>query len=534
MPSSRASVLFFVSASLAVAQTTPVFRAETNLQSIAVQVTDKQGRDVHGLSAADFTLLEDGHPQKISFFGAENQPISLAVLLDSSSSMESSKKLAGARTLLKPLLHGNLPEDEIFLAAFTDRVGNFQRLSAEQRVSPPATRLASAGGGTALYDALSTALCQMRTAANVRQAVVAITDGADQHSRLLLEQLIHLAQSSKPQIFMIGFFDHAEYDVYHSSGKTVTLVSGHEIDNPLRVFERVAKETGAESFFPTTERDLEQVIGHILGLLQAQYTLAYYPQDIAKFRRIQVKVNRGGLTVASRHSAGSEGGAEEPVHFSATSCEVSKVEHPYPWEPHVTEGPSHTEIYEDDFSDPRSGWPNRAGSRYAAGGYEMSQIVTVPKFGSTGQGSMAEGILAAYGPWWGWHENFRASLSMEGVGPAARGMVFRLNDEGCYVLLLSGIGQAKGLSFKLVKRTFWNHSEAPILPWTPVGGPAVAQGKASSRIAVECRRDRIAILVNGVQVESIQDQTFQEGYVGMAQYGFGKTLFHNLRVEGLP
>ena len=69
-----------VSATLAVAQSeSPVFRADANLQSIAVQVTDKQGRIVRGLTAADFTLLEDGHPQKISFFGAENQLRSHAV-----------------------------------------------------------------------------------------------------------------------------------------------------------------------------------------------------------------------------------------------------------------------------------------------------------------------------------------------------------------------------------------------------------------------------------------------------------------------
>jgi hypothetical protein len=56
----------------------PVFKVDTNLQSIAVQVGDKQGNHVHGLSASDFTLLEDGQRQKIAFFEAESEPISLA------------------------------------------------------------------------------------------------------------------------------------------------------------------------------------------------------------------------------------------------------------------------------------------------------------------------------------------------------------------------------------------------------------------------------------------------------------------------
>ncbi|HEY1219791.1 MAG TPA: VWA domain-containing protein [Bryobacteraceae bacterium] len=539
---------FLVCAWLAPAQSqAPVFRTDVNLQSIAVQVTDKEGRDMRGLSAADFTILEDGHPQKISFFGAEDQPISLVVLLDSSSSMESSRKLEGARTLLSPLLHGNRPEDEVFLAPFTNRVGAFQQLTADHRVSPPAVGAASLEGGTALYDALATGLCNLRTAVNVRQAVVVITDGADQHSRLRLQQLIQLAQSSKPQIFMIGFFDKSEYDYYRQSGKTVTLVSGREIDNPLQVFDRIARETGAESFFPASERDLQQVIGHILGILQAQYTVAYYPQDPRKFRRIQVKVNRGGVNVAARHSVGSEGTNEELVHFSATTCEVSPAEHPYPWEPHITRTPP-TFLYHDDFSDPRSGWPNRAGSRYVQGGYELSRVTHVPKsagaegirMGSHGgdlsapeetvAGGVGEGILAAYGPWW---RNFRASVSMEGSGAAARGMVFRLGYDGCYVLLFSGTEKAKDVSFKLVKKLFPSYVEVPLIPWTHITAPALAAG-GKNRITVESILDRITILLNGVQVTDIEDPSFTQGYLGMAHYGLGRTLFHDLRVESLP
>lgn len=137
------------------------------------------------------------------------------------------------------------------------------------------------------------------------------------------------------------------------------------------------------------------------------------------------------------------------------------------------------------------------------GAYELSKIVTSPKFGSAGHSGSAEGILAAYGPWW---HDFRASLSIEGSGPAARGMVFRLNDEGCHVLLLSGTGQAK----------------------------AVAPARTDGGITVECSGDRITILVNGVQVERVNDPSFTDGYVGMAQYGYGRTFFRDLRVEGLP
>lgn len=84
-----------------------------------MEVVDKQGDGVGGLTAADFTLLEDGHPQKIAFFGAQDQPISLTILLDSSGSMKSSQKLMRSQELLRPLIRGNLREDEISLVPFT-------------------------------------------------------------------------------------------------------------------------------------------------------------------------------------------------------------------------------------------------------------------------------------------------------------------------------------------------------------------------------------------------------------------------------
>jgi len=262
------------------------------------------GNSVLGLTTSDFTLLEDGRPQKIAFFGEEDQPISLAILLDSSRSMKSSRKLERALALLSPLIRGNQPDDEIFLVPFTDQIGPFTSLSPEQRLNPPLVHAPSAGGGTALYDALATALCHLRTARNMRQAVVVITDGAEQHSRLRIEQLINLTRSSQPQIFMIGFWGRQESEYYRQSDRMVTLVSGHEIDNPLRVFEDIAKESGAESFFPTSERELKQVLERILGILRAQYTIAYYPKNIERFRRIQVTVRRSGVVVTARRAVG--------------------------------------------------------------------------------------------------------------------------------------------------------------------------------------------------------------------------------------
>jgi VWFA-related protein len=541
----RVSWLLLVSVSLCLAQ--PVFVATTNLQSIAVRVADKHGRDVHGLNQSDFTILEDGHPQDIAFFGAENQPVSLALVVDTSYSMRSSNKLERARKLIMPLLRGNLPGNEIFFTPFTERVGAFLTLAPGQSLETLIPTAQTAGSGTALYDALATSLCNLRTARNIRQAVVLITDGADQHSRLTLEHLIRLAQSSKPQIFMIGFFDPSEYDVYKGSDKTVSLVNAHEIDNPLKTFERIAKESGAESFFPSSDQDLAKVVDHILGILQGEYTLAYYPQSVVDLRRIQIRVKQHGVTVTARRAVGADVAGNEPVHFKVDSCTVSPTEHPYPYEPRVS-GLKGATIYRDDFSDPLSGWPSRPFWHYLKGGYEI--VVGAPPHSQTGGAfhlpggriPMASDLgpqadrgpfalspvkVVAYGPV---YDNFTASIEVSGpLTDSSAGLVFRLNEVGYYTLLLSRSGN-QHLQFKLAKKMWVGSDPPPIVPWTDVP----LTNSATSTLAVVCSANRIVALVNGREAAKISDASFSSGQVGMAAFGSGHAVFHNLIVEERP
>jgi Ca-activated chloride channel family protein len=556
---STRSFLAFLACAAALGQT-PIFRADATLQSIAVQVTDKQGNSIQGLSAADFTLLEDGKPQKISFFGAENQPVSLAVLIDSSASMNSAGKLERARELLGPLIRGNRPDDEIFLMPFTERVEAFEHLTSEQRLRPPAVK-PYLSGGTALYDAIASALCHMRTAENIRQAVVVVTDGADQHSRLTLDQLIQLARASNPQIFMIGFFEKSEAAAYREREPKITLVGEREIDNPQIVFERLSKESGAESFFPSSERDLKQALDRISAVLEGQYTLAYYPRDVDRFRRIEVRVKRSGVRVSARRDVGSETG-DAPVHFTASSCEVSAKDHPYPWELRATRGPSGTLTYREDFSDPRTGWPNhrevipnlparsvgpyryQPGLRYVAGGYELSRTV---RTNTSLPGSFAlpaaGGTVAAYGPSW---SDFRASVVLDGdlshtsgsVSTAAAGLVFHMSGSAYYALLLTGTLDAehrKYLSFKLVRKTFANDGVSDIVPWTRIVplDSELAQ-KRPRKVSVEYRRGEIVALVDDQVAARVRDPMFSFGEIGLALFGDGRVVFHDLSVEELP
>jgi Ca-activated chloride channel family protein len=569
---SRASLLFLCS-SIGFAQEEPlVFRVDTRLQSIAVQLTDRDGNYVQGLSASDFTLLENGKPQRIAFFGAENQPVSLAVLIDSSISMDAGGKLDQARAFLAPLIRGHLPEDEIFLLPFDDKVGKLASLTPEQRLQPLVIRANSPGsGGTALYDALASVLCRMRAAQNLQQAIVVITDGADQHSRLNLEEVIELTRSSSAQVFTIGLYSQAEHEIFRQRDKPVILANGHEIDNPVVVFERLARESGAESFLPSSEQDFKKALDRISAFMEAQYTLAYYPESEAGLRKIEVKVNRRGAKVSARRFVGS-GTAGEAVRLTA-GCEVSAEEHPYPWESRMSLSSSNTKIYHEDFSDPRSGWPNRrsrekrptesgdvgrflrsagdtsTSSRYATGGYEISRSYSP----QTPRNETSDVMIAAYGPVW---SNFRASVVMEsdwGRSPRnarfsdSAGLAFGVSAEGHYAFLLrvgkypdavaAGAGRDM-FAYALVKRT-WNGPAVAVVPWKviPPDSPAgrlLDPAAKAQKLSVESNRGQITLRVAGFQVERVKDTTFEDGYVGFGLFGKGRAVVQDLLVEELP
>ncbi len=296
-----ASYAGWLFATLAGSQTT--FKTDVNLMSVNVRVTDSHGRDVTALDRSSFLLLEDGQQHRIAVFEAEAQPVSLGVLLDTSRSMRAGDKLAHAKAALSALVASGHPGNDIFFMEFGDKIGAPIELPANHRQLPAAVSQAVATrSGTALYDAVAVALCRLRNAQHPRRALIILTDGADQHSRLRLEQLIRLIRASDAQVYIVGDFTAEENEIYGLRHESVTLVSGRSIDNPVVAFERLAHESGAQSYFPVTPAQLKRAVEAVAKELETQYTLGYYPEASDKpFRRIEVQLPGRRFKVQARH-----------------------------------------------------------------------------------------------------------------------------------------------------------------------------------------------------------------------------------------
>ena len=266
------------------------FRTGVDLVSLNVTVTDSSARYITDLTQDEFNVFEDGVKQDVTFFNRTNLPIALALLIDTSASMESKLPTAqeAAVGFAKRLRAQDLAEvidfdsRVVVLASFTNGVSDLEQ----------AIRKTSAGGSTSLYNAVYIALKDLKkvVAKNTeeirRQAIIVLSDGEDTSSLLPFEEVLDLAKRSETAIYSIG--------LRTPDGPGTTTKGFKEAEFVLRQF---SQETGGRSFFPNQLADLSNVYGQISDELSSQYTVGYTSRNP---KRVVVRVTRPSLTARTK------------------------------------------------------------------------------------------------------------------------------------------------------------------------------------------------------------------------------------------
>ena len=299
----KASLVFFLLVALQ-----QVIRVEVALVTVGVRVTDSRGREVSGLQATDFAVFEDGKPREIAFFANETQPITLGILADRSSSMAYGNKLDRAKDAARSLVAGAFEGSEFFYIAFDEVVDVASDFTSDRTQLASVILRTSLGGGTSLYDAVLKGLTITDRAKLRRRALVVISDGADQHSRHRLAEAIRLIRESEIQVYTIGYFSQQEEELFRVSRSKVMRIDGKELDNPRVALQKLAEESGAESFFPRSDKELWQAVSEISEDLRTQYTLAFYPRvqgSENRYHELRVTVRGSGYKVRARPGYGT-------------------------------------------------------------------------------------------------------------------------------------------------------------------------------------------------------------------------------------
>ena len=272
------------------------FRAAVDLVSLNVTVTEGTGKYVTDLDAADFAVFEDGVKQDVTFFNRTNLPIALAILIDTSASMENKLPTAqeAAIGFAKKLRQQDLAE----VVDFDSRVVVLQSFSNSLGELEQAIRRTSAGGSTSLYNAVYIALKDLKKVVAKssdeirRQAIVVLSDGEDTSSLLPFEEVLDLAKRSETAIYAIG--------LRAGEGTGVSAKGFKEAEFVMRQF---SQETGGRSFFPNQIADLAGIYGQISDELSSQYTVGYTsknPKRDGTWRRVVVRVVRPNLTARTK------------------------------------------------------------------------------------------------------------------------------------------------------------------------------------------------------------------------------------------
>lgn len=331
---------------------------------LPVTVRDKHGAMVTNLTAADFTLSQDGRPQVIKSFSRQsNLPFRLGLLVDTSrsvsSAMDSERKAAEKFVdLMLPTDPKNGTQgDEAFLIHFdrevellADFTNSRTKLDNEiDGMGPTEQEKRSSngpetndddhnrgssgrrGGGTQLYDAIYLASDDLMKSKDGRKALVVFSDGEDRGSKETLNDAIDAADRANLAVYTIYFKGQQERDQNpFSNGRRGGMGGGWpgggggypgggggypgggggrrggdrepEIDGK-KIMEKIATRTGGRYFEAKKKDNLEEIYNQIAEELRGQYLLTYTPDQTGnedEFHKIELKAKKDDLTVSTR------------------------------------------------------------------------------------------------------------------------------------------------------------------------------------------------------------------------------------------
>jgi len=278
------SPLACLGATLLVCHATPLFAdnradfsSETRLVLVPVTVTDRNGRVVSGLQRHHFQVLDNSKPQDIVLAASEPLPVSLGVVFDVSGSMED--KLPAALAAVRAVLNRIGPEDQTFLMTFGNRVVLQSEGTADIEMRFHRNLLPWPKGGTALIDAIHAALQYNRTARQIRRALLVVTDGGDNASRMRQSELMSYAREADTQIYSISI--HGE------------LVGKEEVRG-YHLLEDLSKVTGGLHLAARSKQELAGAAKTVTDAMKHAYMLGYQPDSQTsspgKWHKIAVKL----------------------------------------------------------------------------------------------------------------------------------------------------------------------------------------------------------------------------------------------------
>jgi len=252
-----------------------------NEVNVVFVVTDKHNHYVKDLKEADFRILDNNKPPaNVRNFASEtNLPLRVGLLVDASNSIRDRFRFEqqAAIEFLNQIVHPD--RDQAFVLGFDTTPEITQDFTNSPEKLASGVRLLRPGGGTAMYDAIYGA-CHDKliktesTRGGLRRAIILLSDGEDNQSRVTRDDAIEEAQRAEVIVYAIS-----------------TNVSGTKSRGD-KILEAIASATGGRAFFPFKIEEVSDAFSQIQEELRSQYAVSYKPADFAadgKYRSIDIE-----------------------------------------------------------------------------------------------------------------------------------------------------------------------------------------------------------------------------------------------------
>jgi VWFA-related protein len=307
-------------------QTDTPIKVQTTLVSVPVIVSDREGRYISGLKAGDFKLYQDRAEQTISVFDAVEEPLNVALLIDTSRSTQAvldDIKSAGVK-FLKELRS----QDRAMIVSLDYDVHVLSQLTSDRKTLEKAVKSARTGEefGTLLRDAVAEVIDRSFKRVDGRKAIIVLTDGKDAGSRISEQALLDEAAESGAMIYTVffetqfmrrGWIDATDFPrrrVWVGRDRFPPPRSRRNEQRRQRVerkneqamsfLERLA-EVSAGRYYSGEASDLKKTFNLIAEELRHQYRLGFYP-DNSKIdgnrHTLRVEVTAPDAVVRARRS----------------------------------------------------------------------------------------------------------------------------------------------------------------------------------------------------------------------------------------
>jgi VWFA-related protein len=260
--------------------------------NVVFTVTDKRGKFVKDLKENDFQIIDDNKPgQMRSFRNETNLPLRVGLLIDASNSVRDRFKFEqeAAIEFLNQIIRPR--SDRAFVIGFDTTPEVTQDFTDNSELLSKGIRALRPGGGTAMYDAIYYA-CRDKllafdkgTTEATRRAIILLSDGEDNQSRVSREEAIEMAQKAEVIIYAIS-----------------TNTSGIKLRGD-KVMEYFAEQTGGRAFFPFKIQEVSDAFSQIQDELRSQYAISYKPADFqfnGKYHKIDILADNKKYKVRSR------------------------------------------------------------------------------------------------------------------------------------------------------------------------------------------------------------------------------------------